>query len=125
MNGSHAARPIPRWLPPVGGLLFALGFVGLGVSATWRSWGYLVAALACLTSFLAVVVYASRAGGITPWPSGSYRQRAVRQLPAVVVLLAGAVAAFPFGVTGFTVVVGVGLGAVAWAQLARARGGRV
>lgn len=72
-----------------------------------------------LALFVVLVGVTIRLGGVMPIPSGSVRQRTIRQLVTLIPLGLGAVAATLYGLAGFAIVFGVGLGAVVWVQLTR------
>lgn len=121
---SSRPRPMPSWLPPVAGLLLAGGFVNFGLAYEYRDEpAFVAAAVICLVLALLAVASTVRAGGVVPAPAGTPRERTLRQLPALLPFVAGGVGALFAGVVGCLAVAGLGLGALAWLQLARLRNG--
>lgn len=123
-SAATGTRPVPGWFPPLAGLVFAAGSVSLAEYSEHSDLPVLLAlAGGCFVAFLVSVAAASRAGGVAPAPAGTARQRWVRQLLGLLPLVAGALAAVPFGVAGCVAVAGTGLGLVAGIQLDRSRRG--
>ncbi|WP_327286322.1 MULTISPECIES: hypothetical protein [unclassified Streptomyces] len=123
-RAARAPRPMPSWLPPVAGLLLAGGFVNFGLAYEYRDEpAFVAAAVICLVLALLAVASTVRAGGVVPAPAGTPRERTLRQLPALLPFVAGGVGALFAGVVGCLAVAGLGLGALAWLQLARLRNG--
>ncbi|MCL7490027.1 hypothetical protein M8I34_00910 [Streptomyces sp. MCA2] len=121
-QAAQAPGDRPAWQPPVAGVLFAGGFTFFALfDSQPRAWAYLAGGFACLIAFLVVMTSFSRGGGITVWPAGSYRQRAMRQLPALGAVVAGGAAGLVFDLSIGLVVAGVGLGGLTWARMAHTR----
>ncbi|MFJ9475578.1 hypothetical protein ACIRRI_11235 [Streptomyces mirabilis] len=124
LAAARRPRPVPAWRPPVTGVLFAAGFGCLALyDAHPHTWAYLLGAALCLAIFLALTIASSRAGGITPWPAGSARERARRQSAVALPIVAGGIAWTFLGFPGFIGVFGAGLGILTWVQMASARKG--
>ncbi|MEU7060202.1 hypothetical protein [Streptomyces sp. NPDC046197] len=121
-----ANLPLPAWLPPTAGLLFAAGMCTLGAASRGGGTaGALIAAgLAAMVVGVTLVVQVRRRTGVMGWSAGADRARRWKNTvpPLLVVVLALLVDAAA-GETWSCVVFGLGLGANEWVRLARA--GRV
>lgn len=116
------ARPVAAWMPPAVGLGFALGLSALGVGDsvdahqwTWRTVGILLVVAAVI-----VPLVAARRSGVVSWTGGMdkadrWKNTAPVTLAVLVALLVDVATDGPW----FFVVLGCGLGAAAWARLAR------
>ncbi|QNP71599.1 hypothetical protein IAG44_20640 [Streptomyces roseirectus] len=130
LTGAHAARAaartararrIPAWHPPVAGLLFAAGFTGLALYTDSRHVVTLAASLVCLLAFLALFGVHARAGGVVLRPTGTPRERWLRQSPALISTALAVATAFLITPSAALAVFGVAQGALTWLQLHRER----
>jgi hypothetical protein len=117
-------RPVAAWHPPFVGLGFAIGLSALGLADDVHSWQWAIRAVALLliVAAVAVPVVAARRSGVMAWSGGADKaDRWKNSAPMSFVAIAALLVNVAVGGPWFLIVLGCGLGAVAWIRLAGAR----
>lgn len=116
-------RPVAAWMPPAVGLGFALGLSALGAadSVHANQWVWRAAGILLVIAAVVVPLVAARRSGVMSWTGGADRaERWKNTAPVTLAVLVALLVDLATDGPWFFIVLGCGLGAAAWARLARA-----